>query len=92
MSLDPTKPSSLVGKALVMAIRGYRAALSPLIGPACRYEPTCSVYAEQAIARFGFGKGILLTLRRILRCHPFARGGLDPVPAHDRKALSAKST
>lgn len=63
--------------------RGYRAALSPLVGPACRFEPTCSHYAEEAIARLGWIRGGGLAVWRLLRCHPFSRGGLDPVPAAD---------
>jgi hypothetical protein len=61
-------------------IRVYRAAISPMLGPSCRYLPTCSHYTEEAIGRFGVGRGGLLGLWRILRCHPFAEGGLDPVP------------
>ena len=61
-------------------LHAYRFAISPAIGPACRFEPSCSVYAEQAIVRFGIVKGSYLALRRLLRCHPFARAGLDPVP------------
>jgi putative membrane protein insertion efficiency factor len=70
-----------LGRApLLGMVRVYRAALSPMLGPACRFEPTCSVYAEQAIARYGACRGSYLALRRLLRCHPFSRGGLDPVP------------
>jgi uncharacterized protein len=58
----------------------YRAAISPAIGNVCRFEPSCSAYAEEAIRRFGVGKGSYLALRRLLRCHPFTKGGLDPVP------------
>jgi hypothetical protein len=65
---------------LVGLLRAYRFAISPAIGPACRFEPSCSVYAEQAIVRFGVVRGSILALRRLLRCHPFARAGLDPVP------------
>jgi uncharacterized protein len=61
-------------------IRGYRAAISPLLGPRCRYLPSCSHYAEEAIERHGLLRGGLYGLWRILRCHPFARGGLDEVP------------
>jgi hypothetical protein len=61
-------------------MRLYRAALSPLLGPACRYEPTCSRYAEQAVDEWGLLRGVGLATWRVLRCHPFARGGLDPVP------------
>jgi uncharacterized protein len=59
----------------------YRRAISPALGPACRFEPSCSVYAHEAIVRFGACKGGYLALRRLLRCHPFARAGLDPVPS-----------
>lgn len=70
-----------LGRApLLGLLRAYRFAISPAIGNACRFEPTCSVYAEQAIIRFGICKGSYLAARRLLRCHPFARGGLDPVP------------
>ena len=61
-------------------IRGYQLAIAPMLGPRCRYLPTCSHYTAEAIGRFGAGRGTLLGLWRILRCHPFAAGGLDPVP------------
>lgn len=63
-----------------LLIRGYRAAISPLLGPRCRYLPSCSHYTEEAIVRHGLWRGGLLGLWRILRCHPFARGGMDEVP------------
>ena len=58
----------------------YRGGLRPLLGPSCRFEPSCSVYAEQAIADHGLPRGAWLALRRLLRCHPFHPGGYDPVP------------
>lgn len=67
-------------KALMCLIRAYRAIASPLLPPSCRYEPTCSQYALEAIDKHGVIKGSYLSARRILRCHPFARGGYDPVP------------
>ena len=72
---------AILGRApLLGLLRFYRIAISPALGPACRFEPTCSAYAEEAIRRFGACQGSYLALRRLLRCHPFARGGLDPVP------------
>lgn len=58
----------------------YKRFLSPLLPRACRFEPTCSVYAREAFVRYGFWRGLGLTGRRLSRCHPFHRGGLDPVP------------
>ncbi|MGH9522574.1 MAG: membrane protein insertion efficiency factor YidD [Terriglobales bacterium] len=60
-------------------IRLYQRLLSPLLGPACRYTPTCSHYAAEAIEFHG-ARGVLMAVWRLLRCHPFARGGFDPVP------------
>lgn len=68
----------------------YRAGISPLLGPSCRYHPTCSAYAETALTRFGLVRGLLLTLWRLLRCHPFARGGFDPVPARAARGVSPR--
>jgi putative membrane protein insertion efficiency factor len=61
-------------------IRGYRRWLSPLLGPRCRFQPTCSAYALEAMERFGELRGLWLTLRRVLRCQPWGGCGYDPVP------------
>jgi len=61
-------------------VRGYRLLLSPWIGSACRFEPTCSVYSLQALEQHGAAAGSYLTVRRLARCHPWCEGGLDPVP------------
>ncbi|MDX1976039.1 MAG: membrane protein insertion efficiency factor YidD [Pseudanabaenaceae cyanobacterium bins.68] len=65
---------------LIWLIKLYRLLLSPLLGPNCRFQPTCSVYALEAIARFGAAKGSAIALGRICRCHPWHPGGYDPVP------------
>ncbi len=65
---------------LILLIRGYRRFVSPILGPSCRYTPTCSHYAEEAIRRHGPWHGSYLAVRRVLRCHPFHAGGYDPVP------------
>ncbi|MEO1620844.1 MAG: membrane protein insertion efficiency factor YidD [Cyanobacteria bacterium J06632_3] len=66
--------------ALILLIKGYRQLISPLFPPTCRFEPTCSRYAIEAIDRFGPTKGTWLAMRRITRCHPLHPGGYDPVP------------
>ncbi|ERJ92189.1 membrane protein insertion efficiency factor YidD [Selenomonas sp. oral taxon 892] len=67
-------------RVLLLLIQFYRAAVSPLTLPTCRYYPTCSAYAMEAIERYGARRGGWMALRRILRCHPFHPGGYDPVP------------
>ena len=66
-------------KILLGLIRFYQVFLSPVFPPACRYDPTCSEYARMAILTRGIRKGLWLALRRVLRCHPWSRGGYDPV-------------
>ncbi|MCK9563244.1 MAG: membrane protein insertion efficiency factor YidD, partial [Bacteroidales bacterium] len=65
---------------LKMAIRGYQLILSPLLGQNCRFYPTCSAYALEAVDIHGALKGSCLAIRRLCRCHPFHPGGVDPVP------------
>lgn len=67
-------------KAAIYLIRFYRHAISPMFPPACRYTPTCSQYAIEAISRHGLIRGGLLAAKRILRCHPWGGSGYDPVP------------
>lgn len=68
-------------------VRGYQLLISPLLGPRCRFYPTCSNYALEAIGRFGAAKGAWLAGKRILKCHPFHPGGEDPVPEkHNEKS------
>lgn len=72
--------SSAGARGLVWLIRGYRRFVSPLLPPSCRYTPTCSAYAVDAIVMHGAVRGSWLALRRLLRCHPWGGSGYDPVP------------
>lgn len=67
-------------RALLAAIRFYRRNVSPLFPPCCRFVPTCSQYALEAVQKYGAMRGGYLAIRRILKCHPFHPGGYDPVP------------
>ena len=67
-------------RAMLASLRFYKRRISPLLPPACKYTPTCSEYAMQAVERYGSVYGGYLAARRLLRCHPFAKGGYDPVP------------
>ena len=71
---------SILSRVAVLMIRGYQVTLSPLLPSACRYQPSCSAYTLEAVERYGAMRGGWMGARRILRCHPFARGGYDPVP------------
>lgn len=75
-----TSAMSLAARAASAVLRFYKTVISPLLPRACRYEPTCSVYAREAIERHGLSRGAFLALRRLARCHPFRAGGFDPVP------------
>ena len=70
----------MLARGMMAAIRFYQAGISPLRPPACRFQPTCSAYGLEAIQRHGAGRGSWLLVKRLLRCHPFCRGGWDPVP------------
>lgn len=67
-------------QAVLAAIRFYRGHVSPALPPACRYTPTCSEYALEAVERYGPVRGMAMAARRVVACNPFARGGYDPVP------------
>ena len=82
--LRPWQP----GWWLQKAIRGYQGTVSPLLGSRCRYSPSCSQYAHEAIGEWGAVRGTGLAVRRVARCHPWREGGHDPVPR--REALEAE--
>ena len=71
---------------LIKFIKVYKYLISPLIGPSCRYLPTCSEYSIEALRTFGFSKGLLLSIKRIMSCHPWGNSGFDPV----KKQMKAK--
>lgn len=85
-----TRPISRLGRAaslpFIAAVWAYRCTLGPLLGGQCRYWPTCSRYALDAYREHGPIRGTVLTAARLLRCHPLARGGVDPVPPRGAKA------
>ncbi|MDR0322246.1 MAG: membrane protein insertion efficiency factor YidD [Treponema sp.] len=74
-------------KIALLFIRFYQQAISPHLPSACRYYPTCSAYAYEAVSKYGFLRGSLLAVKRILRCHPWRRGGYDPVPELDKNFM-----
>ena len=74
---------------LIGAVRAYRFFLSPWLGSACRFEPTCSSYALEALDRHGAAAGLALTVGRVARCHPWCAGGFDPVPAAPPRPFTA---
>ena len=77
-------PAARLGRAL---IRTYQKAFSPAMGKNCRYSPTCSQYAHEAMGRFGLLRGTWMGMKRIGRCHPLAEGGYDPVPTTSKKDI-----
>jgi putative membrane protein insertion efficiency factor len=72
--------TGIIKNSLIAAIKVYRLCISGFLGPCCRFEPTCSVYAIDAIKQHGCARGSLIGMRRLLSCHPWHRGGFDPVP------------
>jgi uncharacterized protein len=79
-------------RLLIAAVRGYRLLLSPWLGSACRFEPTCSLYAIEALQQHGAAAGSALTLTRLARCHPWCDGGCDPVPQQLPRLFRGLST
>ncbi|MGB0458966.1 MAG: membrane protein insertion efficiency factor YidD [Porticoccaceae bacterium] len=73
-------------------IKAYQYLISPLLGPSCRFHPTCSHYAIEAISEYGVLKGGYLSVRRIIKCHPLHEGGHDPVPSKQEKPLTIDKT
>lgn len=82
--------SKAIQYPFLLIIRIYRYTISPLLGPRCRFYPSCSSYAEEAIKIHGVSKGGWLAVKRICRCHPFNEGGIDPVPELGTKGLEDK--
>jgi putative membrane protein insertion efficiency factor len=76
-------------RALAGGVRAYRLLLSPWLGSSCRFYPTCSAYALEALDRHGAAHGSYLTLKRLARCHPWCEGGCDPVPAYRSSWLTS---
>lgn len=70
--------------ALILLVRAYQVALSPLFSGCCRFEPSCSNYMIEALQTHGVAKGLYLGIKRLLRCHPFGKSGYDPVPPKER--------
>jgi uncharacterized protein len=83
---------ALPGRLLIALVQAYRLVLSPWLGSACRFEPTCSAYALQALQMHGAAAGTYLTLRRLARCHPLCQGGHDPVPQELPGLFSPKAS
>ena len=76
-------------RVALLLLRAYKWTISPMFPPACRYVPTCSEYAMEAVERYGALRGTLMAIARLLRCHPFAKGGYDPVCHHQHDAMSS---
>jgi uncharacterized protein len=85
-------PGNPATSAALRLIAVYRALISPVLPQACRFYPSCSAYASEAIERFGVVRGGAMAARRILRCHPLHPGGLDPVPGHGGHGRDASAS
>ncbi len=74
------RPAAILARAAAGLLRGYQLLVSPIYGPVCRYAPSCSHYAQDAVLKHGVARGSWLALRRLARCHPWGGSGFDPVP------------
>ncbi len=79
-AFDASAHASRPARVLILAIEAYRVTLAPLLGGQCRFEPSCSHYVQQALARHGAARGLWLGVQRLLRCQPLSPAGYDPVP------------
>jgi uncharacterized protein len=83
--MGPFKIKEIPKEGIILLLKGYRFFVSPFLGMNCRFYPTCSSYAEEALRERGLIMGMYLSLRRLLRCHPWHQGGLDPVPKKENR-------
>ncbi|MAZ43563.1 MAG: membrane protein insertion efficiency factor YidD [Legionellales bacterium] len=77
--------STIFQKSLIILVRAYQMGVRPYLGVSCRFQPSCSAYAIEALEAWGPYKGSWLTIKRLMRCHPFAKGGVDVVPENTKK-------
>lgn len=86
--------AALLGAAvrwpLLLLVRTWRLAISPLLGPSCRFHPSCSAYADEALRTHGLARGGFLAFKRICRCHPWGGSGYDPVPSKDQDVFAGR--
>lgn len=88
--MNPSAPARWLARPLLGIVWIYRNAVSPMFGASCRFQPTCSAYADEALRQHGAFRGGWLMLRRIARCHPWGGSGYDPVPPGDGEPVPAK--
>jgi len=86
--VTPARPRTPATWLFLGPVRAYRRLVSPLLPPRCRFHPSCSAYAEEALRSHGALRGVSLAVRRVARCHPFNPGGLDPVPEPRRPGVA----
>ena len=89
---EPRQRPTAAARLLMLLLTGYRRFVSPMLGPRCRFYPSCSAYALEAVQVHGALRGSWLAVRRLSRCHPFHAGGLDPVPAPGKPGRAPAQT